>query len=143
MSRTGSRSARVVHVMTPPGAVAALIDPADQHSAPHHAAPAGGEGMTGSRYRLPPAGSTGPDERDAPHDNPTGACTTTSHVFPALNSMPPAPASRPSGRSAVELRPSPDPDASPRCARTPADKTKNKVSTPLDRPRSFRDDVQR
>src|SRR6266496_3570642 len=52
----------------------------------------------------------------------------------------PAPASRPSGRSAVGLRPSPDPDASPRRAQTTAEEAAKPEPHPLDRPRSFRDD---
>lgn len=63
MSRTGSRSARVVPVMTPTRRGRPLIDPADQHSAPHHAAHqliAGGEGMTGSPYPACPPPRTNP-----------------------------------------------------------------------------------
>ena len=55
---------------------------------------------------------------------------------------PAASASRPYGRYAVGLRPSLDPDASPRRAQNTTEKTKNKTSTPLDRPRHFRDDLR-
>jgi hypothetical protein len=47
--------------MTPTGAVAVLIDPADQPCEPHHAATPcshrDGEGMTGSPYGLPTTGT--------------------------------------------------------------------------------------
>jgi hypothetical protein len=93
---------------------------------------AGGEGMTGSRYRLPPSRDTGPDERHAPH---TAHQEHHPEPFPALHSVRrPAPASRPSGRYAVGLRPSLDPDASPRRAPNPARKNKQNSHPPLTGP---------
>jgi hypothetical protein len=46
----------------------------------------------------------------------------------------PAPASRPYGRSAVGLRPSLDPDASPRRAQHPGEEAERKISDPLTGP---------
>src|SRR3954452_361010 len=49
--------------------------------------------------------------------------------------------SRPSGRSAVGLRPSPDPEPLPRRAHQPGRGKENGPVSTLDRPRSFRDDL--
>lgn len=94
---------------------------------------AGGEGMTGSRYRLPTAGA--PALMSASTAYRTTFREHTTPVFPTLHSMRcPAPASRPFGRYAVGLRPGLDPDASVQRGHNLAEKTKNKVSDLLTGP---------
>lgn len=93
----------------------------------------GGEGMTGSRYRLPTAGKHRPLVSATTHNTRHREHRRT---FPAFHTSvrQPASASKPSGRYAVGLRSSPDPNASPRRAHKPAEKNQNKASSPLTDP---------
>src|SRR5690242_15477222 len=97
-------------------------------------ATAAGEGMSGSPDQdLPTRRNTGTDER-----------TTRIHLEPqepehqlfsaAQIVRPAAPASRPSGRYAVGLRPSLDPDASARRAHTATGEDQNNGQDPLTGP---------
>ncbi|SCL26437.1 hypothetical protein GA0070624_3304 [Micromonospora rhizosphaerae] len=97
--------------------------------------------MTGSPHGPAHRRDTGTDERNAP-DQTTDLGSRHLRFSATHIVRPAAPASRPYGRYAVGLRPSPDPDASPRRAHNTTKKTKNKASTPLDRPRPFRDDLR-
>ncbi len=100
--------------------------------------------MTDSPHgACPPPGNRAGTRTRSPRTNPRSNTTTKS--FLRHNSMRrPASASRTSGRSAVGLRPIPDPDALARRAQNLAEKPKRKISTPrraLDRLRSYRDDL--
>ena len=112
--RPNSWSVRVVQVMTPArGVVALLIDPTDRAGTAHPIMPADlrGEGMTEQPPRLLTAG-TPALMRATPTTTPTTAQETQTTSFSATPQLRrTAPASRPSGRSAVGLRPSLDPDA--------------------------------
>ena len=88
---------------------------------------------------CPPAGTPGPDERDTP--TPTTTRSTSAASPPAQIMRRTAPASRPSGRDAVELRSSLDPGAHPG-APTHNEAGQRKITPPLDRPHSFRDDLR-
>src|SRR5665647_3632838 len=84
--------------------------PASRHREPHHAAPCRGEGMTGSPPGPAPSRDPGLDESTIKplltSEEPPLNCLRRPHCSPTQ-----APASRPSGRYAVGLRPSLDPDA--------------------------------
>ena len=96
--------------------------------------------MTGSPTGLPTHRDTGPDERNAPPPTPHRSTTTDPSPPPTAcaerrrRQGPPA-ATR-SG-SARALTPTPT-----RRAHNPAEKHEERSAAPLDRPRSFRDDLQ-
>src|SRR4051794_33194303 len=71
------------------------------------------------------------------HQEPTNHLLRHRHRAPAGAGVKALTAAARSG-----LRPSLDPDASARRVHTPAEKRKTKLRTSLDRPRSFRDDLQ-
>ena len=104
--------------------------------------PLRGEGMTRSHPRSAHHREPGPDERDdIHHQDQQGAPDKT--FFSAAHSMRrTAPASRPYGRYAVGLRPSLDPDAILRRATAAIGEDRTSDQEPLDRPRSFRDDLR-
>src|SRR5881392_3831279 len=90
--------------------------------------------MTGSPHGHAHRRDTGTDER---HNHTTTHTPGAAHPHPfsATHIMRrPAPASRPSGRYAVGLRPSLDPDASNRRAHNQAKKNKNGQHSPLTGP---------
>src|SRR6266545_2610766 len=101
-----------------------------------------GGGMTAAHTGSATTGDT-PAMTSATPTHPTTPREHRSLCFSAAHSVRrTAPASRPSGRYAVGLRPSLDTDALHRRAQTTAKKQKERSQPPLDRPRSFRDDLQ-
>lgn len=131
MSRTGSRSARVVQVMTPPGEVELLIDPTDpaqrttacrphrQRSDDRQLLPALRPGTA-----LMSATTSSDNDRNPPPRFPRDeqACADRRQ-----RQGPPA-------AIAVRLRPSLDRDASPRRARNGNDERQKQGRQPLTRP---------
>src|SRR6478752_1540584 len=102
--------------------------------------PTSGEKMTSSPVRLRSPGTPA-----LMRATPTTTLTTTEE--PKHSTSPPpmlrrtAPTSRPSGRYAVGLRPSPDAGTSIRRALHLRRSVKQDPAVPLDRPHSFRDDL--
>jgi len=80
-----------------------MTPPASRHREPHQAADLRGEGMTSSPFDGCGRRDTGTDESNAPPTEPPKGPPPS--PLPMLRRT--APASRPSGRCAVGLRPSP------------------------------------
>src|SRR6478752_10743710 len=98
--------------------------------------------MTSSPFDGCDRRDTGIDESNAPQlQTDKRPSTTTPSPLPMLRRT--APASRPSGRSAVGLRPSLEPRRLTSAYPAPTEKAKERSAVPLDRPRSFRDDLHK
>src|SRR6478752_4918814 len=102
--------------------------------------PTSGEKMTSSPVRLRSPGTPA-----LMRATPTTTLTTTEEPKHSTSPLPmlrrTAPTSRPSGRYAVGQRPSPDPGTPIRRALHLRRSIKQDPAVPLDRPRSFRDDL--
>jgi len=101
--------------------------------------------MTGSHPQPAPHRETGTEDAND-HLAIQAESRTSNFDLPALNSMrPTAPPSRPYGRYAVGLRPSPDPDAyfdAPNQDKEVRRINQNDTAVGLDRPRSFRNELR-